>query len=313
MQRTARERITTIDADYTRPQMAAIHLLESDGRAAFIDSGTNSSVPAALATLESHGLARDCVDYVILTHVHLDHAGGAGRLMRELPNATLLVHPRGASHIVEPAKLVAGTRAVYGEDLYDALYGELLPIDEQRVRSLTDGERVTLGNAELESWHTPGHALHHQAIVDHAGHVIFAGDTFGLSYRELDTTRGAFIMPTTTPTQFDPQQLITSVQRIAAYEPNAVYLTHYSRVTDIQRLASELVNHIQAYIAIAQRHRNAAHLADAIEADLRSFSIERVRAHGCSLAEGELDRLLGPDLMLNAQGLAAWLARLKKD
>lgn len=313
MHQVAAERITAIDAHYTRPRMAAIHLLEREGRGAFIDTGTNSSVPGAIAALEAHGLARDCVDYVILTHVHLDHAGGAGLLMQALPNATLLVHPRGMPHMVDPAKLIIGSKAVYGDELYDALYGELLPVDAGRVRTLEDGERVTLGGAELESWHTPGHALHHQAIVDHAGQVIFTGDTFGLSYRELDTTRGAFIMPTTTPTQFDPQQLIASVQRIAAFEPRAVYLTHYSRVTDVQRLAGELIGHIQAYIGIAQRHRNATHLADAIETDIRSFCIERVRAHGCSLSEDELDRLLGPDFMLNAQGLTAWIARLGKD
>lgn len=151
---------------YVRPGLAAAHLIEHAGRAAFVDVGTTRSVPDLLTALDRLGVPRAAVDYVFVTHVHLDHAGGAGWLMQELPNAQAVLHSRGAPHLIAPEKLIAASRVVYGDAV-----------------------------------HTPGHALHHHCIVDldHAG--IFTGNTVGLSYRALDTAQGAFIVPTSTPTQ----------------------------------------------------------------------------------------------------------------
>ena len=109
--------------------LAAVHLVVENGRAAFVDTGTNASLPSALAALEVLGLTPDCVDYVMLTHIHLDHAGGAGAMMRRFPHARLVVHPRGARHMADPSKLVAGANAVYGRDEVRRLYGDVLPID----------------------------------------------------------------------------------------------------------------------------------------------------------------------------------------
>src|SRR6187399_2702511 len=159
--------ITAVDTEYVRPQMDAAHIVVSGGRAAVIDTGPNAAVPLILAALRQLQLEPDQVDYLFLTHVHLDHAGGAGALMRALPNATAVVHPRGAPHMVDPAKLIAGTRAVYGAELYSTLYGEILPIDRERLKIAQDGSRFTLAGRAFECVHTPGHALHHQAIVDH--------------------------------------------------------------------------------------------------------------------------------------------------
>lgn len=294
--------ITAIDADYVRPFMAAVHLVEHRGRVALVDTGTTHSVANVLAALESLGHGVDDVDYVILTHVHLDHAGGAGEFMRRFPRAQLLVHPRGAAHMIDPARLVEASIAVYGPEAFARLYGAIPPIDAARVRTLADGERVSLAGRELESWHTPGHAMHHQAIVDHASRTIFTGDTFGISYREFDTARGPFIFPTTTPTQFDPEQLVNSVRRIAAYRPQAVHLTHYARVADVSRLAADLESCIAAFVALADR-------PDALEPRMREFLLSRLRDHGCPLPEARLGELLGPDIGLNSDGLRAWLAR----
>ena len=225
--------IDVIDAHYVRPRMAAMHVIGHRGRAALVDTGTSHSVPAALAALESFGYEPGAVQFVLLTHVHLDHAGGAGAFMRALPNATLVVHPRGAPHMIDPSKLILASIAVYGEARYRSLYGEIVPVDAARVHVTEDGERLSLAGRELEFWFTPGHAMHHQAIVDHASRTVFTGDTFGLSYRELDSAAGPFIFPTTTPTQFDPLQLESSVARIAAWRPAAVHLTHYARVGDV--------------------------------------------------------------------------------
>src|SRR5690348_16506195 len=126
--------ITAVDTDYIRPGLAAAHVIAQGGRAAFVDVGTNHSVPRLLAALESLRIARDAVDFVFLTHVHLDHAGGAGALMRELPSARAVIHPRGAPHMADPAKLIRASMVVYGEATYRALYGELVPIPQERIR-----------------------------------------------------------------------------------------------------------------------------------------------------------------------------------
>ena len=232
--------ITAVDAEYLYPGHAAAHLISDGGRAAFVDVGTNYSVPYLLAALEALGIERSAVDYLLLTHVHLDHAGGAGALLQELPNARALLHPRGAAHLIDPQKLIAGSRQVYGEERFARLYGELVPLPAARVHQVQDGERVTLGARTLELIHTPGHALHHYAVVDAAHASIFPGDTFGISYRALDTAQGAFIFPTTTPTQFDPQQLVASIERMLSYRPESMYLMHFSRVTDVPRLGASL-------------------------------------------------------------------------
>ena len=158
--------------------------------------------------------------------------------------------------------------------------------------------------------HTPGHALHHHSIVDCETSSIFAGDTFGLSYREFDTERGAFVVPTTTPTQFDPDQLIASIVRLLAYKPKALYLTHYSRVTDPERLAGQLTTQIRRFAAIATEHAAAPDRYERIYADMRALWQRLAREHGCTLSDERIDELLGPDLALNTQGLIAWLDRL---
>lgn len=306
------EGITAVDTEYVRPGLAASHILAHEGRAAFVDTGTAHSVPQLLAALEELGLARDAVDYVILTHVHLDHAGGAGQLMQALPRASAVVHPRGAPHMIDPAKLIAGSMAVYGEARYRELYGELVPIPAERVVTTQDGQRLSLAGRPLEFVHTPGHALHHQAIVDLTDRSIFTGDTFGLSYRELDTEQGAFIVPTTTPTQFDPEQLIASLDRLLGYGPQALYLTHYSRVTEVPRLAELLKLQIHEFVKIARAHRGAADRFQAISADMRALWLQLLRRHGCTLTEAQIDAVLGGDLELNTQGLIAWLDRERR-
>jgi glyoxylase-like metal-dependent hydrolase (beta-lactamase superfamily II) len=171
---------------------------------------------------------------------------------------------------------------------------------------------VKLGPSELVLLHTPGHALHHQVVFDADAHAVFAGDTFGLSYRELDTEAGAFIVPTTTPTQFDPEQLQASVRRIAELEPESVYLTHFGRVTGAGRLAARLAEQIEHFASTAREHAHAADRHERIRAALRDYLVARAAAHGISDAAEAVDTILGPDLDLNAQGLVAWLEREQK-
>ena len=304
--------ITAVDAQYLYSGHAAAHVIEDGGRAAFVDVGTNSSVPFLLDALEQLGIARAAVDYLLLTHVHLDHAGGAGTLMRELPNARALLHPRGAPHMIDPTRLVAGAKAVYGPEAFRRMYGELLPIPAERVRAVKDGERVQLGARTLELLHTPGHAQHHYVVVDSAHASIFTGDTFGISYRALDTKNGAFITPSTVPTQFDPEQHLASIDRMLAYRPESMYLMHFSRVTGVPRLAASLKEQITALARIARAHAGDADPYPGIRADMRALWLARAREHGIGLADADIEHALESDLTLNTQGLIAWLARVRE-
>ena len=301
--------ITAVDTEYLRPGFAAAHIVQHAGHAAFVDVGTNDSVPHLLGALRELAIAPEAVDYLFLTHVHLDHAGGAGALMQALPNAVAVLHPRGVPHMIDPKKLVAGSKAVYGEERFRQLYGEVVPIPAERVRETRDGERLGLGGREFEILHTPGHALHHHVLVDLAHRNIFTGDAFGISYRELDSAAGAYIMPTTTPTQFDPEQLVASIDRILSYAPNAIYLTHYSRVTNVERLGESLQWQIREFVRIAKSAASAPDRHAAILEDI--WALWRALAHrqGCPVSEQRLRELLAADLDLNAQGLAHWLGR----
>jgi glyoxylase-like metal-dependent hydrolase (beta-lactamase superfamily II) len=298
--------ITAVDTEYVRPQMDAAHIVTVGTRAAIVDTGPNSAVPRVLAALAELGIERDAVEYLFLTHVHLDHAGGAGALMRELPRATAVIHPRGAPHMIDPAKLIAGTRAVYGDELYARLYGDILPIERQRLAIAQDGQRFDLAGRVFECVHTPGHALHHQSIVDHGATSIFTGDTFGLSYRELDSARGPWIMPTTTPTQFDPAQLKASIVRIMQYRPRRLYLTHYSEVDQCARLANDMYDAIDAFVRIA---RASGFDTKRMRFELHAWAHDSLREHGVTLGAEAIDAILDKDFELNAAGLLAWLKR----
>lgn len=300
--------IIAFDAGYVRPLLAAIHMVIENGRVAFIDTGSNDALPNALAALARAGLDRSAVDYVVLTHIHLDHAGGAGTLMRAFPNARLVVHPRGARHMADPSKLVAGVSAVYGPEYVQRVYGEILPIAPERIVEAPDGHVVSLAGRALLCLDTPGHARHHLCVVDSRTSGIFTGDMFGLSYRELDVDELQFIFPTTTPTQFEPEEMRASVQRLMALAPEAMYLTHYSRLHDVQRQGQALLRRLDALVAIALENEGAGEQRhELIKQAMTNYLLAEIRRHGCDLSEEALLDIWATDVELNAQGLAFWL------
>ncbi|HET6725986.1 MAG TPA: MBL fold metallo-hydrolase [Gammaproteobacteria bacterium] len=301
--------ITAIDTGYVRPNFDASHLIVRDGRAAFVDTGTSLSLDRLLDGLERANVTPADVEYVFITHVHLDHAGGAGALMQRLPNARCVVHPRGARHLVDPGKLIAGTIAVYGEAEYKRLYGEIVPIPVERVVESEDRACFNFGDSAFELIDTPGHALHHYSIVDPTSNSIFSGDTFGVSYRIFDTVNGAFVMPATTPTHFDPAQAHASVDRLMSYAPQAMFLTHYSRVTDLRRLAADMHLGIDQYVDIARTCAGADNRELCMKEKMHDWLCERLAVHGCELPDETRDLWLAMDIDLNVQGLAVWLDR----
>lgn len=299
--------IVAIDTGFHRPVFDAAYLIVENGRAAFVDTGTNFAVPRLLATLESLGLARDAVDFVIPTHVHLDHAGGVGLLMQHLPAATAVVHPRGARHMIDPSALVAGATAVYGEAEMARSYGQIVGVPAQRVKESADGMTLSLAGRELELIDTPGHARHHHCVWDTRTRGFFTGDTFGLSYREFDTAQGPWLLPTTTPVQFEPEKLRESVQRLLSYRPECMYLTHYSRVRDVQRLGESFLAQLERLVAIGRGLKSAPDRHEALKHALLAEYVSIVKAHGCRYSEAEVATLLDVDIELNAQGMGIWL------
>lgn len=300
--------IDVIDTGYLgRSQFAAAYLLVEGDRAAFVDNNTNAAIPTLLAALDARGLKPEQVEYLIITHVHLDHAGGTSQLASVCPNAIVLAHPRAAPHIIDPSKLVASASAVYGETEFERLYGTINPVASARVRAMDDEETLSFGSRELRFLHTRGHANHHFCIADSASGAIFTGDAFGLVYPALQS-EGTFAIPSTSPTDFEPELARESVLRLVAEKPSCLYPTHFGAVTDIETAAGQLLRHLD----FAHALRDQAQASDQPDEALEAFCEPRVRSYFSGLldARGTLGQqsptweLLDLDIKLNAQGIA---------
>ena len=296
-----------IDTLYLRPGLAASHLVVDDGRAAFVDTGAAPAAPRLLAALDELDIPRENVDYLFLTHVHLDHAGGAGQLIQALPHAKAVLHPRGAPHLIDPTKLVAGSIAVYGEALYHQLYGELIPIPADRVVVTEDRQRLKLGRRTFEFIDAPGHARHHHCPIDLDHREVYSGDNFGICYRAFDTDRGPFMLPTTTPVQFEPDALHATIDRLMSYRPQRIFQTHFGPVRDLERLAHDLHAAIVELVRIARQHASAPDRTRRICEDMFRYFDARLDEHGYSGVLAQRHALIDADVQLNTDGLTVWL------
>ena len=301
--------ITAIDTEYGRPMQDASHLIVHNGRGAFVDTGTNDSVPLLLDALRQQELDVADVEFVFLTHIHLDHAGGAGSLMQQLPNARCVVHPRGAPHMINPEKLIKGTEGVYGVERTREMYGDIVPIEADRVVVPDDEQWLDFNGRYMQALFTEGHARHHYCLNDPASQGVFTGDSFGISYRELDTAAGEFIFPTSTPASFDPVEAHRAIDRIMSCEPEQLYLTHYSRVRNLPRLANAMHAGIDAYEKMALDCSDADDRLAALEVAMYDYLSTGLIEHGFKGGDAAMRAVLEIDVTLNAAGLVAWLAR----
>jgi glyoxylase-like metal-dependent hydrolase (beta-lactamase superfamily II) len=302
--------ISLIDAEYLYPGVVAVYLLQQDDQLAIIETGTANSAANILAVIESHGFSAENVSYIIPTHVHLDHAGGAGELMQHCSNAQLVIHPYGARHMIDPSKLIAGTIAVYGKEKFQELYGELKPIDASRVIEAPDNFELMLGQRRLRFLDTPGHARHHFCIYDEGSQGIFTGDTFGLCYPNLTSDGKPFIFPTTTPIQFDPPALLQSIDRLMALKPKQMYLTHFGNIEPTDAVVNQLKKRVHHFtqIALAEMHTNGDRLQN-IERRLKDYLLAELALMQCHQPVEFCEQFLANDISLNAQGLDIWLEK----
>ncbi len=293
--------VITVDADLV-PRTTASYLRLAGDECAFIETNTAHAVPRLLAALARAEKRPEDVRYIVVTHAHLDHAGGAGALLRALPNATLLAHPRTAKHLVDPERLVSGAIGVYGAERFRTLYVELVPAPANRVRSLEDGETFDLGGATLRVHHTYGHAFHHFIVDDSALETVYTGDAFGVIYPAL-ARFGPFALPSTSPTGFHAALARDSFDKILALGERSVRPTHFDAWTDAASIAPQLNRFVdRAEGWVEEAARDDAPLA-ALEADLANRWWSAIHEEQPGFTPDEL-RVLALDVELNAKGLA---------
>lgn len=249
MATTLPKTIKTIDGHYHYPGRAAAYLLSSGDEAAFVDNVTRFSIPYLMEALDEAELRPEQVRYVIVTHVHLDHSGGTAELVKHCPNATVIAHPRAARHIVDPTKLVNSARPIYGDEVFERVFGVIEPVDAEIVQSMDDGETLELGGHTLTFLDSPGHARHHFVIHDSGTNSVFSGDAFGLYFPQLQGGSKACYTYVCAPPQFDPAAGRNTIRRIMDLNPDHVFVTHFGECSDIQKGGARMIHMLDAYEA----------------------------------------------------------------
>jgi len=308
----------TIDCQYREPEHAASYLLIENGRAAFIENNTVHAVPILLDALGQRGLSPANVDHIIITHLHLDHAGGTSALVERCPNAMVLAHPRAVRHLENPSRLIEGVKLVYGDAEFERLYAPIHPIDPTRIRAMDDNEELPFGGRALRFLHTLGHSKHHMCIYDSGSNSIFTGDSFGVGFRASRKSPRPFMHCSTAPPDFDPAEARASVARILNTGAERAFPTHFGELRDIREGAAVVLESIDQMEVIARKAIAEGLATDATEngmpsADLLRFCREHIlaayheHAHicGAELTDHEW-RLLEHEVHVDAQGLAIW-------
>ncbi len=304
-----------IDTGLNRPGHTACYLLHDDGELAFIDTGTSNNVAGLLALIRELGFSPEQVRWILPTHVHLDHAGGAGALLHHCRNAILATHHKGLPHMIDPSRLQRGAMEVYGRDMFRHSFGDLIPAAEEHCRALHEGAQLALGKRHLFFLDTPGHANHHGCFFDQENAALYTGDSFGLHYRELDYQGRPWLMATTTPVAFNPETWMKSLDKMMATQTEWACLTHYGPLHQPKNQQQQLRESIQSHAAIALREE---HMGDRegrqqrLARALLEEAVIQVRRHNPEISRSHIEKLLADDIRLNSQGLDVWLTRREK-
>ncbi len=308
--------VHTIDCHYIQERLAAAYLMVEGGRAAFVENNTVHAVPHLLAALARHGLDGAQVDYLIITHVHLDHAGGTAALLKHCPNAVVLAQERAAPHIIDPARLIKGAQGVYGKERFAELYGEIKPVPSGRVRVVADGEVLSWGGRKLTFFYTRGHAKHHMCIYDSGTNGVFTGDSFGLAYPRFRQEDDFFVFPSTSPPDFDPDEARAALDRIVATGAERAYLTHFGLLPEVaagyRKMGAGLDRMRQIRDAAADTAVAEEAVDDFCYREMTAF-FEASLADICPGISPEETEMLSMDIKLNAMGVAHAARRLRRE
>lgn len=279
-----------------------------------IETSASPSIPYILEGLQQLEINSEEIDNIIVTHIHLDHAGGAGLMLQHCPNATLIVHPKGARHLVDPSRLIAGARAVYG-DAFDNLFDPILPISEDRIKVMADGEQLQLGDRTLTFYHTPGHANHHLAIHDSLTNGIFTGDTAGIYYRELNDQDFNLIMPSTSPSQFNPEAMLKSIQLFSDLKADSLYFGHYGQLVQPDEAYEQVRYWLPIFITegekAMEKELSFEERVQATTTSLLDICSDYLQAKGIT-KEHPVFEILSLDLSVSSMGIIDYLTKKAK-
>ncbi|MDA2654241.1 MBL fold metallo-hydrolase [Bacillus cereus] len=302
------------DYDFQLAQRTGTYVLLGDD-ITLIETCASPSVPHILNGLKELNIALDAIKNIIVTHVHLDHAGGAGFLMTKCPNATLFVHSRGARHMIDPTKLIQGAKAVYGES-FDKLYNPILPIPTERVCIVGEGDTLEIeANRTLTFYDTPGHAKHHISIYDSLTNGIFTGDTVGIYYRELTEYGVELYLPSTSPTQFQPDVMLKSKERIKSLNVDCIYFGHYGASTNVSEVYRQLEFWLPLFLKTGKEIFKTEEDPVKAKNKLANNLFEIVQSHltqqGIPTTHSIYDFMLKLEMDVNAKGIIHYLTQLK--
>lgn len=291
-----------------RPYRTAAYLIV-DEKVTLIETGAATSHETLLAGLHEVGVDAPDLDYVIVTHVHLDHAGGAGHLMNKAQKATLVVHPRGARHMADPTRLWQGASQVYG-DKVEELFGSVMPVREDRILVKEHQETLSLGGRTLTFFDSPGHAKHHFTILDPVARALYAGDALGIVYRkEFTGWDFEWIMPSTSPVDFNPDALRTTAHFLNEQPFDTVYHAHFgpspkaTACEDVVRYGDLMAHWILT-------HSNPALETDVLASELLNLTLGELVKQG--FTPGPSAASLSMDMFLNAMGLVVYRQRIQE-
>lgn len=294
--------ISILDTNWVgRPHSIAAALLESGGHHAIIDPGPESTYAKLREGLASRGLSVRQLDAVLLTHIHLDHAGVSGSLVRDNPRITVYVHQLGASHMIDPGKLLASAVRLWPDTLHE-LFGDTLPVPKENLRVLEGGETLTLGSRKLEVAYTPGHASHHVSYFDAAEGVAFVGDTTGI---RIENAR--YILPATPPPDINLEIWENSFAAILSRRPVRLFLTHFGYSDNPAEHIAEFRQRLQRWAELAgECLHSASSQSEAKEAFTARARSEMQRVLGSEEAE---HHAFTAGLDLSFLGLARYLRK----
>jgi glyoxylase-like metal-dependent hydrolase (beta-lactamase superfamily II) len=311
MQKQINDRVFIIDGMDLRIAERTGTYVIAEKELTLIDTSASPSMPYIKEGLAELGYALDEVKYIIVTHIHLDHAGGAGLLLKDCPNAKVVVHPKGARHLADPSRLIAGARQVYG-DKFDQLFNPIVAIPEERLLVKTEGEQLEIGPlCKLEFWDAPGHANHHFGVYDPVTNGMFAGDTAGIRYEQLAKDGIDFFLPSTSPNQFDPYAMKQAIGRMHAQNLSTIYYGHYGMTEKPSMALSQVLEWLDIFMEEAAGAFGSGFSPDQLARRLQHRIKEHLRGLGVP-EDHEVYGIIGLDMEVSAMGMADYFLKGKK-